>query len=159
MAPRMDELRIPKHQIPAEVTLEGGAPRKVVFYLADFAQSHAGGERLSDLLNGPAEFLPARNEAGDVVLLSRSAIVAVSTEASDEAAETAAWEQVYRHEVEVRLKGGQSMRGAAEYSLEPEHSRILDYLCQPQPFFTLRQGTRLLLVSKRHTLEVSSLDA
>jgi hypothetical protein len=154
----MDELRVPKHQAPGEVTFEGGTVRALSFFLADMALGHTGAERLSDVLNGPAPFIPVRDTQTDrVTLISRSAIVTVRTGPA-EGSETAAWEETFRHEVEVELRGGERIRGAMEYALAAEHSRVLDYLCQPSTFFTVRQGEHLVLINKRFTVQVAAMD-
>jgi hypothetical protein len=154
----MDELRVPKHQVSGEVTFEGGAVRSLSFYLADTALGHTGAERLSDVLNGPGHFIPARDtQTNKVTLVSRSAIVLVRSDPA-EAGETASWEEVFRHDVEVELRGGEKIRGAMEYALAAEHSRVLDYLCQPTGFFTVRQGDQMLLINKRFTVQVAATD-
>jgi hypothetical protein len=54
----MDDLRVPKRAVPVEVILPGGSARRVSVFLGEGAAAHHGPERLSDLLNGSAPFIP-----------------------------------------------------------------------------------------------------
>ena len=59
----MEDLRVPKRAVAVEVVLPGGVARQVSVYLSEGAASHPGPERLSDLLNGSAPFIPPPQRA------------------------------------------------------------------------------------------------
>jgi len=152
------DLRVPKHEVEAEIALEGGTRRRMVFFLSDASLAHVGPERISDIMNSSQAFVPARDpKTRQVVFLSHSAIMTVRA-SPIVATETETWEALYRHPVEVTLRGGGKVRGAMEYSLAPEHSRVIDYLSQPHPFFAIADGKELVLINKHHTLQVAPLD-
>src|SRR3954468_14425956 len=120
-----DELRVPKHKVAVEVLLPGGAARQVMFFLAEFAGSHAGHERLSDLLNGAAEFVPALDLATDnMSFLGRRSIAVARVGAEWEPPEDPAL--ATEHPVEVALVDGSVLRGRVAFVMPPERSRLLD---------------------------------
>ena len=154
----MDELRIPKHEVQVELTLESGEVRGVTVFLADAASDHTGAERLVDLLNGAADFIPVRSvDAPGVLLMSRAGIVSARAPA-ESAADVEEWEAVFHHTVEVTLRGGVTVRGALEYSQAPEHARVLDYLARSEHFFSIHQKEHVVLVNKHHVVHVVPID-
>src|SRR5476649_508911 len=95
-----DELKVPKRRAQVELLLPGDGSRQVLVFLAEFAGSHAGHERLSDLVNGPNEFLPAVDLATDTtIFVGRAGIEAARVGRE--------WESSYglgdaeEHEVEI----------------------------------------------------------
>ena len=152
-----NELRVPKKRAQVEVFMPGGASRKVTVFLAEFASSHAGHERLSDLLNAAeGEFLPAVDAATDAMMfLNRESIAAARISRDWEADEDlAAAEQ---HDVEVVLTDGTSFTGALHFVLPPDHSRLLDFLNARQPFLRLWHDDAVTVVNKRHIARVAKV--
>ena len=153
----MDELRVPKRRTPVEVILPGGAVRQVVVFLSEFASSHVGAERLSDLLNGTDDFVPAVEQEGErLTFLNRSSIaaarVAPEVEEDTNAADGATIPT--EHEVEITLVDGTVLKGLVTYVMPPDRSRLNDYLNEAPPFFKLLEGKFLSLVNKRHVSRV-----
>jgi len=152
----MADLRVPKHRVPVEIVMPGGTVRHVAVFLAEAAPAHGGPERLSDLLNGGEEFIPAHDEeSGVMTFLNREAValarVARSVEANDADDITIPTE----HEVEITLSDGSRLRGLVSYLLPPEHGRLVDFLNQRTPFLRLVDGDRVTLVSRRHVARVA----
>jgi hypothetical protein len=128
----------------------------MMFFLAEFAGSHAGHERLSDLLNGQSEFLPAFDVATETMtFVSRAGIAAARVRQE--------WESRYElgdaeeHEVEIGLADGTSLQGTLQYVMPPDHGRLLDYLNDRPPFVRLEQGDKVVLVNKRHIARVAKV--
>jgi hypothetical protein len=154
----MDELRIPKHEVEAELTLENGEIRRGVLFLANAAADHTGAERVLDLLNGPADFIPLKTlDRPGVLLMSRAAILLVRT-APESSPDEELPEPAFHHGVEVTLRSGNTVKGALEYSQAPEHARILDYLSRAAQFFSIHQKEHVLHVNKQHVVHVVPLD-
>lgn len=152
----MDELRVPKHRVAAEVLLPGGATRRIALFLAEAAPDHAGPERPLDLLNGRAEFLPALDEAtGEMTFLNRAALsaVRVAREVEPEELPTIPTE----HEVELLLCDGAVLRGLVSYLRPATHARLVDVLNEPTPFLRLVEQGAVALVNKRHVARVALL--
>jgi hypothetical protein len=148
-----DQLRIPKRRAQVELHLAGGDTLQVGFFLAEFASSHAGHERLSDLLNGRDDFLPAVDLATDAMTFVARANIAAARVGEE-------WEpgnhrhEAQEHDVEIGLADGTVLRGTVRFSLPADHSRLLDHLNERQPFLRLHQGDKVALVNKRHVARV-----
>ena len=98
----MDPLRIPKRRTEIEVTFADGSVRKVAVFLAEQASRHGGEERVRDLLESSAYFVPGIDREGDgVAFLAKDSIAVVRTDEPP-------WERdevnlPLEHEVDVRL--------------------------------------------------------
>lgn len=151
----MDDLRIPKRRVAAEVLLPGGATRPITLFLSETASHHAGPERPSDLLNGGDDFVPAFDEEARVMsFLNRAGLAAVRADREAEHDGADDLTLPTEHEVEVLLESGAALRGLVSYLRPPERSRLVDYLNEPEPFFRLVEGPRVVLVNKRHVARV-----
>jgi hypothetical protein len=151
-----DELRVPKQKVAVEVLLPGGAARQVQVFLAEFASTHVGPERLSDLLNGDSEFVPALDQELDTMtFLGRRSIAVARVLPEWEPAEDATL--ATDHPVEIALADGTTLRGKVSFVLPPERSRLLDYLNDEPPFLRLQEAERVALVNKRHIARVARL--
>src|SRR5688572_16973212 len=73
----MSEYRVEKKRADAELTLTTGATVKGCFFLWSSSQSHAGPERVGDLLNEQAGFFPFELEDGRTTLFNRSHVVVI----------------------------------------------------------------------------------
>ena len=152
-----DELKVPKRRAQVELLLPyGNGSRQVLVFLAEFAGSHAGHERLSDLLNGENEFLPAVDLATDTMSFVGRAGIAAARCGKE-------WESSYglgdaeEHEVQITLADGTALRGIVQFELPPDRSRLLDYLNDAQPFVRLDEGEQVVLVNKRHIARVAKV--
>jgi len=150
-----NDLRVPKHKVAVEVVLPGGAIRRMAFFLAEAARGHHGPERPLDLLNGDDDFLPALDEeAQAMTFLHRKGVSLVRVDRSHDAGDDAATLPT-EVEVEVGLGDGTVQRGLVSFVRPPDHSRLVDVLNEPPPFFRLLQGDRVAYVNKRHAALVA----
>ena len=158
-----DAYRVPKRRVPVEVVLAGRSPMLVDLYLSACAETHAGLERASDLLNGPEPFLPASDPAGSVVFLHRDGLISVSLDAEHEQAdepepaEEPAADQSTAVEVEVVLEDGMTISGEINQMMPEGHRRLQDVLNLDTRFLILRSGDRIHLINKRRIIRVSPL--
>jgi len=156
----MDELRVPKRRVPAEVLLPGGAARRIALFLAEAAPDHAGAERPSDVLNAGDGFVPAFDEdAGAITFLNVAGLAVVRVDPAVEQAASDAQTLPTEHEVEVLLEGGVTLRGLVSYLRPAERSRLQDFLNEPAPFFPLLEERAVALVNKRHVARVLSIES
>lgn len=154
----MDELRVPKRRVAAEVLLPGGAGRRILLFLAEAAPAHAGPERPSDVLNGGDGFVPAFDEDAKVItFLNLGGLVVVRVARELEQGAGDGLTLPTEHEVEVLLESGGTLRGLVSYLRPPERSRLVDFLNEPAPFFPLIEGRAVALVNKRHVARVAPL--
>lgn len=152
----MDELRVPKRRVAAEVLLPGGARRRIALFLAEAAPGHAGPERPSDVLNGGDGFVPAFDEeAGGITFLAVGGLAVVRVDRELEETGADAPTLPTEHDVEVLLESGGTLRGLVSYLRPPERSRLVDFLNEPAPFFPLIEERAIALVNKRHAARVA----
>jgi hypothetical protein len=155
----MDELRVPKRSVPAELQLEGKPTRTLAVFLSDIAPSHAGSERLSDLLETGPAFLPAQDPlTGAPVFVHRERLAWARVPALLEYDELHTSAAASVHAVQLTLSDGTRFSGHVRYLLPPGAARLTDYLNAPQRFVHLHTADeQLLLVHKRYLIEVNVL--
>lgn len=152
----MEDLRVPKRRVAAEVVLPDGEARRISLFLAEAASQHTGPERPSDLLNGGDDFIPALDEASGVMtFLNRAGVALVRVERALETDEADALTLPTEHDVEVLLGSGARLRGLVSFLRPPDHSRLVDFLNEPSPFFRLIEERANALVNKRHVSRVA----
>lgn len=155
----MEELRVPKRRVPIEIGLAGDQRRNLVVFVAEFASHHTGVERVSDLLNGKAEFIPALDPDRNVMsFLNRAGILCVRLDPAEEPASAEAHTIPTEHEVELTLSDRTSLRGFVSYVLPPDRARVIDFLNEAPQFFRLLEPQRVALVNKRHVAQVVALN-
>jgi hypothetical protein len=163
MAPLVmtSEYRIPKQEVSAEVSLLGH-PRKVVkLFLHERAETHAGPERPSDLLNGAGEFFPVIEPPGKLVLLHRDSVMVISIavgsefHGSDPAGEAAAGEGATELSVEVILQDGSHLRGTVRFAMPEGRNRLIDFMNLPERFLTMREESLARLINKRRIVRIA----
>jgi len=157
------EYRIPKRRISAEVLLLGH-PRKVVtLFLHEVAQTHAGAERPSDLLNGGGEFFPAIEPPGKLVLLHRDAVLVISVAAeaefppSEPEGSLPDLTQATKIPVEVILQDGSHVRGTIQFVMPQGRDRLIDFMNAPDRFISVREESLARLINKRRIVRIAVL--
>ncbi len=153
----MSDLRIPKRAVPVEVVLPGGEARQVSIFLAEGAASHPGPERLSDLLNGSAPFIPAREAGSGVMTFLHRASIAVARVAADEEPADDSFTIPTEHEVEITLTDGARLSGLVAYVAPESRERLVDFLNRPEPFLRLMERDGVALVGRAHVARVALL--
>jgi len=154
----LEEFRVPKRPIIAQVVLPGGEAREVSVFLTAGVPNYSENERLSDLLNSEARFIPAQDVAtGRITFLNSVAIAVARTDLEHELREEDRLTILTEHEVEIRLVDGQRLQGLIVY-IQPEgRTRLNDYLNDAPQFIRLIQDKRIALVNKRHVAYVELL--
>ncbi len=153
----MEDLRVPKRAIPVEVVLPGGEVRQVSIFLSEGAASHPGPERVSDLLNGSAPFIPARESGSGAMTFLHRASIAVARVAADEEPSDDSFTIPLEHEVEVTLVDGTRLSGLVAYVAPESRERLVDFLNRPEPFLRLLERERVALVGRAHVARVAVL--
>jgi hypothetical protein len=153
----IEDLRVPKRAVPVEVVLPGGEARQLSVYLSEGAASHPGPERLSDLLNGSAAFIPARDPASGAMSFLHRASIAVARVAADEEPADDSFTIPTEHEVEITLVDGARLSGLVAYVAPESRERLVDFLNRTEPFFRLLERDRVALVGRAHVARVALL--
>lgn len=152
----MDELRVPKTRLKAELALGSGEVLTAELFLSSYSASHAGPERVSDLLGAGAQFFPAFVAAkGAIVLINRAEVryarIAADAEPPDPDEEMG---DATHHDVELSLKGGGRLRGRISYLRPADRQRLGDFINEPAPLLRLQEGATVAIVNKRAVEQV-----
>ena len=153
----MEDLRVPKRPVSVEVVLPGGDARRVTLFLSGAAAGHEGPERPSDLLNGDASFIPARDERTGLMTFLHRASIAVARVAPDEEPPEASFTIPTEHEVEITLADGTCLAGLVAYVAPESRERLVDFLNRADPFFRLLERDAVALVGRAHVARVALL--
>ena len=157
----IDEYRIPKLEISAEVSLLAHPQKEVKLFLNDRAETHAGAERPSDLLNGAREFFPAVETSGKTVFLHREAVTVISVPVESEFPPEESGEDYPEPEtasrlpVEVVVQGGTVIRGTVSFVGPEGRNRLIDFLNMPDRFLVVREEGLARLINKRRIVRVT----
>jgi len=157
----VDAYRVPKRKVPVTVTFPGKPAVQVKIFLGDCAQTHAGNERPSDLLNGSDSFFPATDTQDGIMFIHRDALNLLSVNAGIEfheevfRAETVATRQSARIDVEVELEDGTRIEGIISYLMPENQRRLQDVLNLEDRFLILRDGDEALLINKRRIARIA----
>src|ERR1700687_53335 len=155
----MKELRVPKRRTAVEIQLHQGAVHRFAVFLGDTAHDHTGPERLSDLLNGAGDFVPAYDLDTDAMTFLNREGVLVARLPGHVELEGAEQETLpTEHDVEIILDDGAKLRGLVSYVLPSEHSRLIDFLNDAPLFFRLLEQKSVALINKRHVACVALVE-
>lgn len=152
----MNPYVVPKRAVPVEVVDGDGTERKLLVFVAPSASGHDGPERVSDLLQGGLDFIPAVEQGSQApVWLGRASLFLLRL---DDALERGGAEEhtlPTEHELDVILSNGSVERGLVSYVLPAGRARLTDYLNDGLPFLRLLQAGAVVLVNKRHVVRVA----
>jgi hypothetical protein len=155
----MEELRVPKRRARVQLILDGGSSRTVDVFLTDFAATHTGPERLSDVLNGQAQFIPVVDSGSNAVFFLNRTSVAVARVAADVEGEDAGHHTIpTEHEVEITVVGGTKLKGLVTYVMPSDRSRLTDYLNEPTRFIKLIESDGVALINKAHVTFIETFN-
>ena len=157
----MSELRISKERRAATLTLSDGRQIAGSFFVAGSSDSHAGPERVKDILNSPNAFFPFEISDGvgaHTGIFNREQVIVVSL-ATDEANGEAAYDVATRRSVEMLLSNGARLKGLVRVYCPRGSDRLSDYTRAEEMFRYLETPDALLAVNFRHVLELSEVEA
>jgi hypothetical protein len=120
-----------------EVVFEDGTRMEGSLFLSTASAHRLGKESIEELLNGDRKYLPMELNPGEVLLLSKNAVMmAFAKEKETEPIPTNA----KRIPAEVILRSGEAFRGEVYNDLPITYSRLSDYLNQTDAFFHIEVG-------------------
>jgi hypothetical protein len=158
--PAVEALAVPKRTAAVRILLDDGSEGAYALFLAGHASHRDGPEEVADLLEEGTRFLPVRDlGAGGIAFLRCDAIAVVEVDATTGGDDPFALAPTEQHEVEVRLRGGRTVRGFVAYVLPPDRARVLDHLNEPGAWLALHGEGVLRLVHKRHVTRVDALES
>lgn len=151
----MSEYRVEKREAEAELTLATGAAVKGCFFLSASSPSHAGPERLRDVLNAHSGFVPFKIENGLTALFNRAHIVLIRLPAQAiEAQFEPGYEVATRRVVSMLLSTGQRIAGTVSVYQPAGHDRLSDYASSSETFRYVETEHHTLIVNSAHMVEL-----
>ena len=144
---------IPRVAIPANLLLSGGERHRGEIYVMERVPQHTGPETPLEMLNRPEGFFPFRpSENGTILLVTKAHTITLSVAADNAAPDPVRLSAAKLVAVEVTLVDGSTLRGFATAELPEQHSRLLDYLNDSSPFFTVSADDQFHFVNRAHVL-------
>jgi len=127
-----------------EVVFEDGTRMEGSLFLSTASAHRWGKESIEELLNGGRKYLPMELNRGELVLLSKKAIVMALAKEKDPEPIPA---NAKRIPAEIVLRSGETLRGEVYNDLPMTHLRLSDYLNQSETFFRIEVGATHCFVS------------
>ena len=159
--PRSDvsEFRIEKRRADAALTLTTGTVVRGCFFLSGSSATHAGPERVADLLNAETGFFPFElNGANNphTALFNRAQIVLVTLLAADtiEAKLEPGYDVAPTRQIRVLLSTGGAVEGIVRVYRPSGRDRLSDYARAPEIFRYLETQAATVIVNTAHIVEL-----
>ena len=153
----MSEFRIEKRRAEAALTLTTGTTVKGCFFLAGSSATHAGPERVADLLNAETGFFPFELNANSpyTVLYNRGQIVMVRLlEDTIEAELDPGYDVATERDVHMLLSNGETVEGKVRVYRPSGRDRLSDYTRAPECFRYVETAGGLVIVNAQHIVEL-----
>jgi len=156
----MTDYHVPKRRVSARANLLGAGERHWQVFLSDVAETHAGAERPSDLLNRKSRFLGIVDAEDGFTIVSTPHICSVTVDAEHEfggdslSTEDLAAALAVNVNVDVLLENATEVHGTLVY-IQPEgQQRLQDFLNQTSDFIALRDGTHAHIVNTARIVRI-----
>lgn len=145
-------------QVAAEVVFVDGTSLAGNLHLQPGSAHHRGSETILEMLNRPESFFAVTLPSGEIALVAKAQTAVVTCRSKvlrDDADRASIAKTVV---LEVHGVGREVMHGTASLELPPIHSRALDFLNEPERFFSLSDGDTVWHVNRAHVRYVHPLD-
>ena len=140
------------------MTLSTGAVVQGCFFLAGSRASHAGPERVADLLNAENGFFPFEFMSGDglrTALINRAQVVEIRLlEGEDEVQSDPGYAVATEREVRMLLSIGRMVTGRVRVQLPTGRDRLSDYTRAPEAFRYVETAEGTVIVNSAHIVEL-----
>lgn len=154
----MSEFRIEKRRAEAALTLTTGASVRGCFFLSGSSASHAGPERVADLLNAETGFFPFELNAGTApytVLYNPAQLVLVRLlEETVEVQLDPGYAVATEREVRILLSNGTAVEGRVRVYRPSGRDRLSDYARAPEIFRYVETADGTVIVNADHIVEL-----
>jgi hypothetical protein len=153
----VSDLRVEKRRAAAELTLSTGDKLRGSFFLAGSTATHAGPERVADLLNGERGFFPFALErpGGGTALYNRDQLVSVKLlESTGEATLDPGYDLATERRVVMLLSNGETIAGSVRVYRPAGRDRLSDYARSSDTFRYLEAADATFIVNAAHIVEL-----
>jgi hypothetical protein len=154
----VSEFRIEKRRAEAALTLTTGTTVRGCFFLSGSSASHAGPERVADLLNAETGFFPFELNAGGApytVLYNRTQLVLITL--LGEAVESQldpGYAVASERAIRMILSSGQTVVGRVRIYRPSGRDRLSDYARAPEIFRYVETADGTVIVNADHIVEL-----
>ena len=157
----MSEFRVEKRRAEAALTLSTGVSIRGCFFLAGSSATHAGPERVADLLNAETGFFPFELNAESspyTVLYNRSQLVVVTLlEDTVEAQLDPGYSVATERQVRILLSNGRIVEGVIRVYRPTGRDRLSDYARAPETFRYVETPEATVIVNTAHIVELREI--
>jgi hypothetical protein len=154
----VSEFRIEKRRAEAALTLSTGTTVRGCFFLSESRASHAGPERVVDLLNAEEGFFPFElngQPPNTTVVYNRSQVVMVTLLGETiEAQLEPSYAVAPVRAVRILLSSGETLDGSVRVYCPSGHDRLSDYARLPEPFRYIETKGATIIVNSAHIVEL-----
>jgi hypothetical protein len=149
-------LSVPKSQVRVSLASPVETVEGYVF-VAEFSEHTRGAERVGEILNHTAAFLPVRDLRDDrIYLYNKASIVALTVLEPDRREwEIEELEFSPAEKVDITLANGETLSGITYLDPRREKSRVSDLLNRPESFVVLVREEGVTYVAKRYIVRVA----
>ena len=154
----MSEFRVEKGRAEATLMLSNGTSVHGCFFVAGSSATHAGPERIRDVLNGETGFFPFEvggRGAAQTVLFNREHVVVVTLPTDEEPHLDPGYDVATKRSVAVLLSNGSRMTGSVRVYRPEGRDRLSDYARAPETFRYLEAPHATFIFNVRHVLELT----
>jgi hypothetical protein len=157
----LSEFRVEKGRTTATLVLSNGSTVRGVFFVAPASATHAGPERIKDVLNAESGFFPfevSGARSPKTVLLNRDHVVVVTPASSDEPFTDPGYEVATQRTVSMLLTNGQRLTGSVRVFRPLGRDRLSDYARANERFrYIEAAGASTMIVNTTHVIELTEL--
>jgi len=150
--------RVEKARTDGTLLLSDGLPVRGSFFVAGSSATHAGPERIKDVLNAEPGFFPFEVFAADgsrqTVLYNRDHVVAVELKGNREASLDPGYRVATRRAVALTLTNGTRLRGVVSVYRPQGRDRLSDFARSPEQFRYLEAEHITYLVNVRYVMHI-----
>ena len=154
----ISEFRIEKARAEGTLVLSNGSSQQGSFFVAGSSATHAGPERVKDVLNAEAGFFPFEalraNGTRQTVLFNRDHIVYVELAGNREPSLDPGYGVATRRTVSMLLSNGKRLTGVVSVYRPQGRDRLSDFARSPEQFRYLEDPVATYLVNVRHLIEL-----
>ncbi len=143
------------YRVLATIALSEGTSIEGDIHLQTGSALHRGRETAIEMLNRPERFFSVTLPSGDVTLVSKAQTAIVTCDAALWEADPERRAISRRFLLDVRLIGGQQLRGSAYWEHPPTHPRPQDFLNAPDTFFEITEGSDLHCINRALVRQVN----
>ena len=154
----LSEFRVEKSRTAATLTLSNGTSVKGCFFVSGSSRTHAGPERIKDVLSGESGFFPfeVSGAAGSpTILYNREHLVLVELADKDEAHRDPGYDVATERFVTMLLSTGTRLRGSVRVYRPHGSTRLSDFARADERFCYLEADSATYLINVRHVLELT----